>query len=178
MVLMDNLMRIDGIDRKILSILLNNATTSKAEIARRVGLAASAVSERIHRFEETGIIKGYETRLDEHVLETPLLAFVFIRELKPNVGFDTASALTLVSGVEEVHKVAGEDCFLIKIRARGTEELGTILDNEINVIPTVSGVRTSIVLKSALEGPPMSGVSALTEYADESCADGNPPKRS
>lgn len=150
-------MRIDDTDRQILSILLRAAATSKAEIARRVGLAASAVSERIRRFEETGIVKGFEARLNGRALGMPLLAFVFIRELKPTDGFDTGAALVRVSGVEEVHKIAGEDCFLVKIRVAGTEELGAILDEEINVIPTVSGVRTTIVLKSVLEGPPLSG---------------------
>ena len=117
-------MRVDGIDEKILSILLHAAATSKAEIGRRVGLAASAVSERIRRFEMTGVVKGYEARLDGRALGMPLLAFVFIRELKPNDGFNTAQALAHVTGVEEVHKIAGEDCFLVKIRAQGTEELG------------------------------------------------------
>ncbi len=156
-------MRIDEIDREILSILLRAATTSKADIARRVGLAASAVSERMRRFEETGIIKGYEARLNGRALGMPLLAFVFVRELKPGGGVDTAAVLSRVTGVEEVHKIAGEDCFLVKIRAQGTEELGAILDTEIDVIPTVTGVRTSIVLKSILEGPSLSGVSKFAE---------------
>lgn len=159
-------MRIDGTDRKILSILLQAAATSKAEIARRVGLAASAVSERIRRFEETGLIKSYEARLDGRALGMPLLAFVFIRELKPTGGFDTADALTRVTGVEEVHKIAGEDCFLLKLRVAGTEELGAILDGEINVIPTVAGVRTTIVLRSVLEGPPLSGGAVFDEVSD------------
>ena len=167
-------MRIDGPDQKILSILLRAADTSKAEIARRVGLAASAVSERIKRFEETGIVEGYAARLNGRALGLPLLAFVFVRELKPNKGIDTADALSRVTGVEEVHKIAGEDCFLVKIRTPGTEELGAVLDSEINVIPTVAGVRTTIVLKSVLEGPPLSGAALFAEHdnvtADSSAA--------
>jgi len=154
--------RLDGIDTKILSILLNAAATPKAEIARRVGLAASAVSERIRRLEDAGIVKGYEARLDWHALRIPLLAFVFVTELKPTNGFDTGDALSHVTGVEEVHKIAGEDCFLVKIRAEGTGELGVVLDKEINPIPTVARVRTTIVLRSILEGPPLSGMPVLS----------------
>ena len=150
-------MRIDAIDQKILSILLRAAETSKAEIARRVGLAASAISERMRRFEDAGIVRGYEARLDGRALGLPLLAFVFVREVKPNQGVDTAGALSRVTGVEEVHKIAGEDCFLVKLRSQGTEALARILDEEIDVIPTVTGVRTTIVLKTLLEGPPLSG---------------------
>lgn len=150
-------MHIDSKDRKILSILLHAAETSKAEIARQVGLAASAVSERIRRFGQEKIITGYQARLNGQALGLPLLAFVFVRELKPTHGYDTAAQLALVTGVEEVHKIAGEDCFLLKIRVSGTEELSHILDEEINVIRTVAGVKTTIVLRSIMEAPPLSG---------------------
>lgn len=147
----------DGIDKKILSIILHAADTSKAEIARRVGLAASAIGERLRRMEDAGAITGYAARLNGAALGYPLLAYVFVRELKPNTSTDTAARLTTVTGAEEVHKIAGEDCFLLKIRVRGTEELADILDAEVNTIPSVSGVRTTIVLRTMLENPPVSG---------------------
>ena len=158
--------RIDVIDGQILSILLHAAATPKAEIARRVGLAASAVSERIRRLEDAGIIKGYEARLGGRELQIPLLAYIFVTELKPNDGFDMGDALSRVTGVEDVHKIAGDDCFLVKIRAEGTDELGAVLDTEINQIPTVAGIRTTIVWRSILEGPPLSGMPALSDSAD------------
>lgn len=158
-------MQINGKDREILSILLSASDTSKAEIARRVGLAASAVSERIRRLEEGGVVLGYGARLNGPALGLAQLAFVFVRELKPNKDYDTARNLTKVTGVEEVHKIAGEDCFMLKIRVSGTEELAHILDNEINTIPTVAGVRTTIVLRSVMEGFPLSG---RTEFKDMS----------
>ena len=158
--------RIDAVDSKILSILLRAAAMPKAEIARRVDLAASAVSERIRRLEDAGIIKGYEVRLGGRELQIPLLAYIFVTELKPNDGFDTGDALSRVTGVEEVHKIAGDDCFLVKIRAEGTDELGAVLDTEINQIPTTAGIRTTIVLRSILEGPPLSGMPALSDGAD------------
>lgn len=151
-------MRIDEKDRKILSILLNAADTSKAEIGRRLDLAASAVSERIRRLEDAGIIEGYAARLNARALGQPLLAFIFVRETKPTGDVDTGAMLTRVTGVEEVHRIAGEDCFVAKIRAADTEALARVLDTEINVIPTVAGVRTTIVLGSKLEGPPLFGV--------------------
>ena len=161
--------RIDGTDREILTILLSSAATPKAEIARRVGLAPSAVSERIKRLEETGVVKGYEARLDCKAMDHPLLAFAFVAELKPTQGFDTGKALTQVRGVEEVHKITGEDCFLVKIRSSGTDELGQVIDGEINAIPTVASVRTTIALRTLQEGPPLSGLPelALREQIDE-----------
>ncbi len=148
---------IDSVDRKILSILLCGADTSKAEIARRVGLTASAISERVRRMETEGLIRGYELRLDTRRLGKPLLAFVFVTDAKPSQGFDTASALSGVTGLEELHKIAGEDCYLLKIRAADTDELNAIIEKEINPVQSVTRVRTTIVLKSVAERPTLAG---------------------
>ncbi|MEO0820297.1 MAG: Lrp/AsnC family transcriptional regulator [Pseudomonadota bacterium] len=148
---------IDEVDRKILSILLADAATSKAEIARRLGLAASAVSERVRRMEAEGLIQGYEVRLDAKRLGKPLLAFVFVTDAKPSLGFDTAAALAGVTGLEELHKIAGEDCYLLKIRAADTDELNAIIEGEINPVQSVTRVRTTIVLRSVAERPPLAG---------------------
>lgn len=147
----------DSTDREILSILLSDAATSKAEIARRVGLAASAVSERVRRLETEGVIQGYEVRLDARKLGKPLLAFVFVTDAKPSKGFDTATALSTVTGLEELHKIAGDDCYLLKLRAADTDELNAIIEAEINPVASVTRVRTTIALKTVTERPPMSG---------------------
>lgn len=147
----------DSKDREILTILLNDAATSKADIARRVGLAASAVSERVRRMEAEGVIRGYEVRLDATLLGKPLLAFVFVTDAKPSRGFDIAEALSSVTGLEELHKIAGDDCYLLKIRAANTDELNTIIEREINPVESVTRVRTTIVMKPVAERPPMSG---------------------
>ncbi len=148
---------IDGKDREILSILLEDAATSKAQIARRVGLAASAVSERVRRMESENIIRGYEVRIDPRELGKPLLAFVFVTDAKPSQGFDTASALAEVTGLEELHKIAGEDCYLLKIRVADTDELNAIIEQQINPVQSVTRVRTTIALKSVTERACLSG---------------------
>lgn len=148
---------IDDKDREILSILLGDAATSKAEIARRVGLAASAVSDRVRRLEAEGVIQGYEVRIDPRKLGKPLLAFVFVTDAKPSQGFDTAAALAGVTGLEELHKIAGEDCYLLKIRAAGTEELNAIIEQQISPIQSVTRVRTTIVLNAVTEKSCLSG---------------------
>ncbi len=144
-------------DRQILSILLADASTSKAEVARQVGLAASAVSERVRKLEIDGVIQGYEVRLDPKRLGKPLLAFVFVTDAKPSYGFDTAAALSPVTGLEELHKIAGEDCYLMKIRAADTDELNSIIEREINTVQSVTRVRTTIVLRPVTERAPMAG---------------------
>ena len=148
---------IDTKDKEILSLLLQDAAVSKAEIARRFGLAPSAVSERVRRLEADGIIQGYEVRLNAHALGKPLLAFVFVTDAKPSLGFDTAAALINVTGLEELHKIAGDDCYLLKIRASGTDELNQIIEAQINTVPSVTRVRTTIVLNAVTERSCMAG---------------------
>ena len=148
---------IDGKDKEIVALLLRDAAISKAEIARQVGLAASAVSERVRRLEADGIIEGYEVRLNAGALGKPLLAFVFVTDAKPSLGFDTAAALSKVAGLEELHKIAGDDCYLLKLRASGTDELNHIIETQINPVQSVTRVRTTIVLNAVCESPPLSG---------------------
>lgn len=148
---------IDVKDKEILSLLLKDAAISKAEIARRVGLAPSAISDRVRRLEADGVIQGYEVRLDPHALGKSLLAFVFVTDAKPSHGFDTASALSGVTGLEELHKIAGDDCYLLKVRASGTDELNQIIETEINPVQSVTRVRTTIVLSAVAERPCLAG---------------------
>lgn len=155
-------MTFDEIDRKILEILLHASTTPKAEIARKIGIAGSAIFERIRRLEKCGIIRRYEARLDARKLGFCSLAYISITERKPTGDVDTGKLLAGVTGVEEVHKIAGRDCFLVKIRARDTEALGEILDREINPIPTVAGTATTIVLKTFREDTVLGGMRKLS----------------
>ncbi len=148
---------IDDKDREILSILLESSAIPKAEIARRVGLAPSAISERVRRLESMNIIQGYEVRIDPRALGKPLLAFVFVTDAKPSQGFDTAAALSQVTGLEELHKIAGDDCYLLKIRASGTDELNEIIEQQINPVQSVTRVRTTIALNSVTEKPCLAG---------------------
>ena len=145
--------RLDDTDRAILEILLKDASTAKAEIARSVGLTPTAVFERLRKLEERGVIKGYSAQLDPRALGLTLLAFVFVSEIKPVTSGETARRLAQVQQVEEVHRVTGRDCFLLKVRTGSTDALTKVLD-EIGVLDDVGAVQTSIVLETFLENHP------------------------
>ena len=139
---------IDSIDRKILQILQINARLSNAEIARRVGMAASAIFERIRRLEEKGVITGYRPKLDPKALELGLLAYVFVRAEELPGDSKTGQSLASLPEVLEVHHIAGEDCYLTKVRTLDTEALGTLLREKFGAIPSVRSTRTTIVLST------------------------------
>lgn len=140
----------DEIDTKILAILQENSRTSNAEIARQVGMAPSAVFERIRKLETQGVIRGYEARLHPQALGLGLLAFVFVRT-DDRGSMVTGQKLALIPGVQEVHDIAGEDCYLVKVRAENTEALGRLLRDHFGTIPSLRSTRTTIVLSTAKE---------------------------
>src|SRR5215469_15332991 len=142
---------IDEIDAEILKILQSNARTSNAEIARQVRLAPSAVFERLRKLEERGVIRGYSVNLDPRAVELPLVCFIFLRSSERAGSPKTAESLTEIPEVLEVHHVAGEDCFLLKVRAADTEAVGRLLREKFGKIPSITSTRTTIVLETVKE---------------------------
>lgn len=142
---------IDEIDSEIVNILQQNCRTANAEIARQVGLAPSAIFERIRKLEEQGVIRGYHAEIEPKALGLGQLAFIFIRSSDRPGGDVTAARLAGVPEILEVHHVAGEDCFLVKARARDAEALGRLLRERLGAIPSISSTRTTIVLETVKE---------------------------
>lgn len=144
---------IDAIDGSILAILQYNARTSQAELSKAVGLAPSAVLERLRKLEAKGIIKDYVALIDPHVIDRGLLAFVAVRSSEHGPDMPSAFDLSRIPEVMEVHHVAGDDCYLLKVRARDAEHLGQILRQQISATPSVISTRTTIVLETVKEDP-------------------------
>jgi len=139
---------IDDIDRKILSLLQINARISNAEIARRLKMAPSGILERLRRLKERGIIKAYATHLDPKALDFGLLAFVFIKTNEKRVKWDVGEIMAKIPEVLEVHDIAGEDCYVVKLRTKDTESLYRLLRDNFGSIDAIASTRTTIVLRS------------------------------
>jgi Lrp/AsnC family leucine-responsive transcriptional regulator len=142
---------IDEIDALILDKLQGNARETQADIARAVGLAPSAVLERVRKLEARRIIRGYSADLDPVVLDRGLLAFVAVRSVEGPSDDSVARQLAALPEVLEVHHVAGDDCYLIKVRTKDAEALGVLLRTTIGRIPGVRSTRTTIVLETVKE---------------------------
>jgi Lrp/AsnC family transcriptional regulator, leucine-responsive regulatory protein len=141
---------IDDIDRKILDILQADARISNSEIARQVGMAPSALAERIRKLEERGVIRGYTTVLDPQKLGRGLLAYIYVRG-DDRCDQETGDRLAALPEVQEVHHIAGEDCFLVKARVADTSALSSLLRDSFKGIESVQSTRTTIVLDSVKE---------------------------
>lgn len=150
----------DATDRRILALLQANARTTNAEIAREVDMAPSAILERIKKLEQKGLVTGYEARLAPKKLGLGLTAFVFVRAEEKGTA-KVGARLAALAEVQEVHQVAGEDCYLVKLRVRDTDDLARLLGT-VKSIPGIQGTRTTIVLGTLKETAQI----ALTHLAD------------
>ena len=142
---------IDDIDTKIVTILQRDARASNADIARQLGMAPSAIFERIRKLEARGVIRAYEARIDPAALNLGLLAFIFVRTDERLGAQEAGKHLAQIPEVLEVHHVAGEDCYLVKVRVADTESLGRLLRERFGALPTVRSTRTTIVLATLKE---------------------------
>ena len=135
----------DATDWRILEVLQRDGRTGFAELARAVSMSASAVTERVRRLEESGIISGYAAVVEPEQLGLPILAFVRLRY--PNGNYKPFHDLVAVTPeILEAHHVTGDDCFIIKVAARSMRHLEGISGR----IATLGSVTTSVVYSSPL----------------------------
>lgn len=159
------MINLDSTDREILSLLQSNARMSNAEIARRVGMAASAVHQRVRKLEERGVVRGYGSRLNARALGYGLVAFVMVQTRANAAEHDTGALIAEMPEVQEVHRVVGEDCFIVKVRVRDTDELAELLEHRLQRIPSIATTRTTIVVKTLKESAelPLAALESLDE---------------
>ncbi len=143
--------QLDHVDREILGLLQENARISNADIARELSMAPSAVLERVKKLEQKNTILQYTIRLNPSALQQNLLAYVFIKASDGIGCNDTASALAAIPEVQEVHHVAGDDCYLVKVRTFDSASLMKLMRNSIGKIPNILSTRTTIVLETVKE---------------------------
>lgn len=147
---------LDDLDLRILALLQDNARIANAAIGREVGITPSAVSQRIKKLEDSGVIEAYRAHLNPKAVRKGLLAFVAVQTGEGARAKETGELLASIPEVLEVHRVVGEDCFFLKLRVEDTSALGRLLDEKIQPLPPVASTRTTIVLstaKSELPGP-------------------------
>jgi Lrp/AsnC family transcriptional regulator, leucine-responsive regulatory protein len=141
----------DNTDRKIIDALQADARTTQAAIARNVGLSQPSVADRIRKLEEAGVIKGYVARIDHVKLGLDVTAFIGIHIEHPRHFDRFAEVVKEMDEVLECHRVAGEESYVLKVRAENTAALDRLLVECLRTIPGVTRTNTTIVLASVKE---------------------------
>jgi len=144
-------MDLDLKDRHILEMLQVDAKTSQAEIARRVGLSAAAVNERIHKLEQKGVVRKYVALLDDRKVGNDITAFieVFIEHPRHEASF--VGLTRELAEVQECHYVTGEFSCLLKVKVPDRSSLRELVLDRINALEGVRQTKTLIVLETAKE---------------------------
>jgi len=130
---------LDTVNRRLLQELNREPRITMSALARRVGMSAPAVSERIQRLERAGVITGYRVDISPAALGLPVTAFVRIR---PTAGQlpKIAELARETPEISECHRISGEDCFLIKIHAAAIEDLEKTLDSFLAYGQTITSI--------------------------------------
>jgi Lrp/AsnC family leucine-responsive transcriptional regulator len=118
---------LDDTDRQIIGELAQDGRISFAELGRRVSLSAPAVTERVRRLEQIGVITGYRAEIDPRALGYQLTAIVRVKPAVRQLS-KIAELAARIPQIEECLRITGEDCFYMKVHLGSIEELPSVLD--------------------------------------------------
>ncbi len=141
---------LDDLDLQLLDALQRNARATFAELGSLVGLRAPAVHDRVKRLENRGYIRGYAARLDPKRLGLELAAFVSAYTTADADYERFHAAVGALPEVAEIHSVAGDEAFVLKVVTRSTAHLDDFL-TRLKAIPGIARTRTTIVLSTPFE---------------------------
>jgi Lrp/AsnC family leucine-responsive transcriptional regulator len=143
---------IDVVNKRILEELQREPRLTMSELGRRIGMSSPAVTERVRRLEETGVIRGYRLDLNPAALGLPIAVYIRIR---PNPGQlpKIAELAQQIPEIVECHRVTGEDCFIVKAHIPAIDQLDRLLDGFL-----LYGSTTTSIIQSSpvpLRPPPL-----------------------
>lgn len=142
---------LDQVDYHILRLMQQNARINNADIARELGMAPSAVLERVKKLEQREVILQYNAKINPVALGQKLLSFIFIRAADGIGCAATGEALAAIPEVQEVHDIAGDDGYLVKVRTADATALVELMRSSFSKIPGIISTRTTIVLETVKE---------------------------
>lgn len=143
--------KLDEIDLKIVRLMQENARINNAELARILGMAPSAVLERVKKLEQKEVLISYHAKVNPSAVNQNLLSFIFIKANEIIGDEETGKLLAQIPEVLEVHDIAGDDGYIIKVRTSNTITLMNLMKRSLSSIPGIISTRTIIVLQTVKE---------------------------
>lgn len=156
--------RFDRYDRAILAILAGDGRISIADLARRIGLSKSPTQTRLRRLEADGVITGYRALIDPIRMGMDHVAFVEVRLNDTREAALAAfnAAVARIGEIEQVHLIAGNFDYLMKIRTRSMVEYRVVLAEKISTLPHVSSTSTYVAMQAVKEDGPLGPLENVT----------------
>jgi Lrp/AsnC family transcriptional regulator, leucine-responsive regulatory protein len=143
----------DAIDRQLVDLLRDNARMPYAELARKVGLSAPAVHERVGKLESSGVIRAYRAEIRPEAIGLPVTAVIGIVQDSSGDTEGILAALRDHQEIESCYFMAGEESFLCKVRVSTIAELERLIV-DLNRVKGIARTRTAIALSTKWEGRP------------------------
>src|SRR4051794_37896275 len=134
---------LDETNRRIVGELQRDARLSMAELGRRVGLSAPAVTERLQRLEADGVIRAYHADVDPRALGVSVTAVIRVRPA-PGQLANVADLARETAEVVECNRVTGDDCYFMKAHVRDVTHLEEVIDRFV-----VLGQTTTSIVQSS-----------------------------
>ncbi|MGE4327807.1 MAG: Lrp/AsnC family transcriptional regulator [Pseudodonghicola sp.] len=149
---------LDRFDRAILSVLAEEGRLSIADLGRRIGLSKSPTQARLRRLEAEGIITGYRALIDPIRLGLDHVAFVEVRLTDTREAALAAfnAAVAKIGEIEQVHMIAGNFDYLMKVRTHSMSEYRRVLGEKISTLPHVASTSTYVAMQAVKEDGPLS----------------------
>jgi Lrp/AsnC family leucine-responsive transcriptional regulator len=142
--------KLDAIDLQILEELQTQGRTKRNELAEKVKLSIPAVSERLRKLEDRGVIRSFNAVLDARKVGLEVTAYIFVMAESSTFYPQIIELATAHPEILECHAITGEGSHILKARTRSTATLEKLL-SQIQSWPGVHNTRTSIVLSSPKE---------------------------
>lgn len=143
--------KLDEIDLKILRMMQENARINNSELAKEVGMAPSAILERVKKLEQKEVLLEFNARVNPKAINQKMLSFIFIKVDEIIGDEETGKLLAEIPEVLEVHDIAGDDGYMIKVRTSDSLALVHLMRNSLSKIQGIISTRTIIVLQTVKE---------------------------
>ena len=143
---------LDARNVQLLHLLQADPRAGVSTLARRIGMSAPAVKDRLTRLEEAGVISGHRLELDPKALGWPITAYVRIRPM-PGQLPKIAELAAAMPQVAECHRITGDDCFILKVYLESLESLDRVLDRFLAFGQTTTSIVQSTPVP--LRAPPL-----------------------
>lgn len=142
----------DNNDSKVIKQLMEKGRSTWAELGTLLDLSAPAAADRVHKLEDSGIIKGYSALIDPDAIGCGLAALISVIIEQPEQRINLLRKVDELSEILECHHVAGDVDYILKVRCTGTRDLERLVSKEIKSLPGIK-TRTMVILSTLKETP-------------------------
>jgi len=146
-----DILKLDGIDKKILTMLMENSRRPILEIAKNIGISGAAIHQRLRKLEAQNLIISSGIKLNTKILGYTTLAFIGIFLDNATINKTVVNQLKEIPEIIECHYTTGDWSILAKLLCKDNEDLMKILTKKIQIIKGVARTETYISLEQQIE---------------------------